>query len=156
MTGKINNPIADALGEILSKTGFKKKSDTWLYEAKDTITVINLQKSQYGQQYYVNAAIWVKALGQNKAPKENQCHIRFRLSSIVPEEQQSILSAILDLEKPISDESERSSVLSAIFEKYGLPLLNKCMSLDGLKKALDGGDLEKALVQTSVRELYSQ
>lgn len=150
-----NNPIVDALGSALIGAGFKKKSDTWYCDEEDAIAVVNVQKSQYGQQYYVNLGVWFKSFGINLMPKENQCHIRFRLSSVVPDDANAKLSNALDLDAPL-DADERRSALVAIFEQYGLTVLRRCVSFDGVRGALLDGSLSKALVQSKLRMLLEE
>lgn len=49
--------------------GFSKHSGSWYRDTDDVITVAELQKSQYGLQYYVNIALWLRPLGEAKTPK---------------------------------------------------------------------------------------
>ena len=47
----------------LKQAGFKKIRHTWRKEYPETIAVFNVQGSQWGPKYYLNLAIYVKALG---------------------------------------------------------------------------------------------
>lgn len=69
----------------LKAQGFKKKARTWTRERGDVFQILNLQKSAYGEQLYVNVAVYLKALGSEPHPPEHRCHIRARLERIAPE-----------------------------------------------------------------------
>jgi hypothetical protein len=45
--------------------GFIRKGTTLRRDQAETIAVVNLQGSQWGGRYYVNVALWLKALGGN-------------------------------------------------------------------------------------------
>lgn len=69
----------------LKALGFKKKARTWTRETQEAFQLVNLQKSQFGEQVYVNVAVYLKALGEETSPPEHRCHIRARLERIAPE-----------------------------------------------------------------------
>ncbi|WDF76661.1 DUF4304 domain-containing protein [Mucilaginibacter sp. KACC 22773] len=66
----------------LKKLGFQRKSGSWYLNEKEVIKVVNLQKSNYSDLYYVNIGAYFKEIdGKENFPKEQQCHIRTRLNS---------------------------------------------------------------------------
>src|SRR5262245_50495126 len=83
----MNAAIKKPFEESLKNAGFTKKSGSWYHDKSDAILVANLQKSNYGDQYYVNLAIWLKALGDAQYPKEHKCHIGLRLDSLASSEE---------------------------------------------------------------------
>jgi hypothetical protein len=66
------------------EAGLEKKSGSWYGRSDEVISISNLQKSQYGPQYYFNQAFWLRQLGDERFPKENKSHIRARLGSLLP------------------------------------------------------------------------
>jgi hypothetical protein len=68
--------------------GFVKKSGSWYRASDEVITVLNLQKSQYGLSCYVNIAFCLRALGAETFPQEQKCHIRFRLEILLPDREE--------------------------------------------------------------------
>lgn len=155
MKKETHNPIAETIAQVCTKAGFKKKADVWYCQMEEVVLLANLQKSQFGEQYYVNLAVWIKTLGSDLFPKENQCHIRCRLGSVLTEDLQKKLADVLDLGKAM-DESVRKAILSDLFENYGLVWLKKQTTLSDIGKLLRNGGLEKALVQVKVREIFQQ
>jgi len=77
------NVIQTTFDGFMKGAGFSKHSGSWYRDTDDVITVAELQKSQYGLQYYVNIALWLRPLGEAKTPKEQACHVRSRLSLLV-------------------------------------------------------------------------
>jgi hypothetical protein len=47
---------------ILKSNGFKRKGNYWRLEADELIKIVNLQKSQWGNQYYINYGFDIKEL----------------------------------------------------------------------------------------------
>jgi hypothetical protein len=64
--------IVTAFDEVMKKAGFRKKSGSWCLDTAETIAVANLQKSNYGEQYYVNLAVWLKGLADSVFPREHK------------------------------------------------------------------------------------
>jgi hypothetical protein len=88
--------LESAMSEILKDENFQKKGNSWYMDGADSICVINLQKSDWGGQYYVNLGVSLKCLESSPFPKEHKCHIRSRLCELV--EDQELLSQSLNLE----------------------------------------------------------
>ena len=151
----INNPnvIIDALSASLTTEGFKKKSNSWYFNNNDVVLLINLQKSQYGYQYYLNCAIALKILGAVKFPKEHLCHIRFRLTSIVPDDKKKTVESIFDLENELFSDEVRKEQIAKLICEYVLPILKKCSSIVGITDVVKSGQLAKAMVHKKVKEL---
>ena len=115
------------------------------------MAVIELQKSEYGPQYYVNVALWLLPLSQSQFPKEETCHIRTRLGRLFPQEEKR-LKEILDLEYPM-DEATRETQFRGILENLLLPALAECSTVAGLKGGLGGGLLKSSLVNREAQKL---
>jgi len=149
--------MSDAFGKPLKSAGFKKKKgDTWYLAKDETILVLNLQKSNYGKQYYVNLAVWLISLGDAEAPSEHQCHVRLRWGALIPEEQKRI-ERLLNLEDlSISDEA-RIIAIGELLQKYVLPFFSKVGSLAGLQSLYRTNSLPKScLVDRKAKELLCQ
>jgi len=109
-----------------------KKAGSWYRRSDETIVVLNLQKSNYGLSYYVNAAIWLLAAGPAQSPKPSQCHIQTRLERLVPAESRDRLEALLNLESPIEEEARREELL-AQFHQHLLPVVESAVTLNSLR-----------------------
>jgi len=145
------NVVEKTLEGVASFAGFSRHSGAWYLRNAETIEVVELQKSQYGQQYYVNAALWLLPLGESQFPKEEKCHIRSRLGVLFPEHEHS-LKQILDLEYPM-DEATRVIEFRRILETLLLPTLAACSTLARLKGRTGDRLLKSSLVTKEAQKL---
>lgn len=65
--------------------GFVKNSGSWYLEREETILVADLQKSNYSQRYFLNLSVWLREIEEARFPAERKCHVRTRLTQLVPD-----------------------------------------------------------------------
>lgn len=82
MLGKSWNVVAQSLDSVLREHGFTRRKKTWYRREEETILLVNLQKSDVGEDFYINLGILIRRLSENPAPKVSECHIMERLESI--------------------------------------------------------------------------
>lgn len=123
--------VKRTLGEFLSGLGFRRRSGAWYRKGSETITVIELQCSQYSAKYYLNIGLWLLALGNVDYPKEMRCHIRTRLTELFPDQDDHI-ERMLDLTNGIAD-SERVDGLLQIFNDGLLSTIENTASIASLE-----------------------
>jgi hypothetical protein len=75
-------PVKEIVNDELTKLGFEKGGLNWYKHYKEVIHVVALQKSAWGNSYYINLAVWVNELGSSEQPKCRECHLQVRLDSI--------------------------------------------------------------------------
>jgi len=68
--------LEQAIARILKPLGYTKRAATWHRDREEVISVLNLQKSQWGEDWYLNLGVYLKALGGEKRPAESRCHVR--------------------------------------------------------------------------------
>jgi hypothetical protein len=147
--------VKEALGTPLAEAGFKRKSDTWYRGNDEVVLVVNLQKSQYGDQYYVNCGVALKSLGAVEFPKEHHCHIRFRLTAIVSDAKRKDIESVFDLENDSLSDQVRRGEVSKFIRSIALPILEGCSSRDGIIETIKSGKFVKAMVHKQVKDLIS-
>lgn len=69
--------LIDLLDEMLKPMGFKKRGNNWSSETDEVIRIVNLQRSQFGNFYYLNYGYIVKSLPLN----DWKTHVEHRLGS---------------------------------------------------------------------------
>lgn len=93
--------------------GFRRKGTTLYRDQEETIAVVNLQGSQYGGRYYVNVALWLRAVEEEPFPKAHKCHLQTRLTTLralnASEDE-----AYLNLSSDLSDEDRRRDFRAAL------------------------------------------
>ncbi|MEZ2328622.1 DUF4304 domain-containing protein [Mesorhizobium sp. RCC_202] len=120
--------FVEAIVETANRHGFRGVRTTNFYrEWPETICVLNLQKSSWGPQFYINAAVWFKRLGPERRPKEYNCHIRWRVNSQMGDAQSKAFTQALDLEYALPDDKRQSLVRDGV-DTYGFCLLARCDS----------------------------
>ncbi len=141
--------VHDALERFGREAGMEKKSGVWYRRNDAVVAISDLQKSQYGPQYYFNQGFWLNELGDERYPKGVKCHITLRLETLVPEERHRI-AQLLDLEHEMPDE-ERVDELVALLNQRMLPVIERGSSLAGLRAMVDDGTLASAAIRGSAQ-----
>lgn len=142
--------VQQAFDRFGKEAGFEKKSGSWYWRGDEVIAVSNLQKSQYGPQYYLNQGYWLTQFGHERFPKEHKCHIRVRLGSLLPNES-SRIEELLDLDREMPDE-QRIEALVALLRGRLLPLIERGSSVAGLRALLDEGAFKAAGIRGPAQE----
>jgi len=146
MTTSAAKLLHGAIAEAAAPAGFRKKGSSWYCEEVDATLVLSPQKSQYGSQYFLNLGIYWRRLGEKSAPKEEECHIRGRISSVLPDELGQQVERSLDFEdSSISDEERRGAVRDALAQ-YAIPMLKRCSTTEGLREEHRRSSLRRFLV----------
>ncbi len=98
MKHKNFNVIAQCLDELLRKHGFTRIKKNWYHREEDTILIVNLQKSAFGNQFRVGLGVLIRSLSDNPAPKINECHIMEQVERLALQAGQSSSQASAQLE----------------------------------------------------------
>lgn len=149
----MSNVIKQAFTSTVRKAGFKKKGAGWFHETDDAVLVVNLQRSSFGEQYFVNLAVWLKALGGMKFPKEYDCHIRIRATALDAERQRYWETEVFNLERAEMPDRTRLELIQSFVEKIAVPFLLACGSLSELRRLYREGRLTGAAVITTAQRL---
>lgn len=112
-----------------------KKGASLYLEQVATIGVFNLQRSQWGPHYYVNIALWLRALGEDTRPKEYACHVRTRMDALFSDETEYI-HGLLDSGE-VADFDQRRGQIVLLLER-ALGVLRACADLEGLRGSDEG------------------
>ena len=138
-----------ALAAVLKEAGFTMKGQSFFLDGQDTIVVLNLQKSDFDEQYYVNVGIWLKALGSTAFPAENKCHILARLTSLFTSEF-NVIERACHLTSATEEDLVR---FVGIAKTIVVPFCASCLHIDGLKERHGSGQFRKALVLKEAKQL---
>jgi hypothetical protein len=140
--------LKNSIALPLKKAGFVKKGLSWWIDSKDIIVVVNLQKCDWGDYYFINIGFWLKALEKGLFPKEHECHLSYRAESLFPEQRELILvSCHLEMSDP-----ELLADLSTFIESPLIPFLIECTQESKLKELLAQGVLNNGLVWIEARK----
>ena len=132
----------------LENSGLVKNGrQSWYLHGKDIIIVINLQKSNWNELYYINIGIWLNALGEASFPLHNHCHLHYRVESLFPRQRELIYNGCY-LEK---GNIELLKDLTTFIESELSPLLQECTNEARLKELFSQGSMENGLVTVEAR-----
>ena len=138
------------------QAGFQKHSDTWYRRCPDLVQVLNLQKSQYGNQYYLNVGIYVPSIGaaSSQWPKEHQCHVRMRAKTLVSEESKDVarFESAMDLEDGSVSNDMREQEIGRFLDEHVASFLDSAKSLEDLRSLIGSGRLSNALVHKKLKQ----
>jgi hypothetical protein len=123
-----DNILHAAISPELIAHGFRRHRQAWYRSTREVVQVFNLQKSQWGEQYYMNLGLWLKELGGLATPPESKCHIRIRATELP---RAKAIARLLDLDKDVPS-VERSNALRAALVAHVFPFFDACSSLDGI------------------------
>ncbi len=104
--------VANILSEILLPIGFKKKGDYWVINGDVITKMVNLQKSQFENSFYINYGYIIKAI-----PLDNlMMHVYKRVGALDDNENKRI-KELLNLENNISNEERAKQLKQLIYDK---------------------------------------
>lgn len=148
--------LTNAIDNVLGTAGFSRKGASWYLSSPDTVGIVDLQRSDYGKQYYLNIAIWLKNLGDTTTPKEHQCHIRCRATSLTGIDS-SAIQQLFDVQDQSLTDAERTARIEEFICERVLPFIREATSLATLQVAFREGRLPKGcLIHRDARALLSR
>jgi hypothetical protein len=147
---KTTNPLKLALEESLVPAGFARNGDTWYRSATETVQVVNLQKSAWGEQYYLNVGLWFRALGEQAHPKEQHCHVRTRVEDLLADGSRT--KDLLDLDVEMAD-VVRKEQFAGLVRSQLLPFFDECRTIDGVRPLYAAGRLSRSFIRKAARTL---
>lgn len=152
---EIKNPIISAISLEIGGLGFTRKSNNWTRASAEVSQVINLQKSNYGRQYYINLGFLPKEMTQDAGayahPRHEKCPIRLRIDDILPNPAHEIAET-LDLEKEIFTPDDRAKRVRE-FMVCIAPTLDRLLTIEGLRRAYAEGTFRRALIMLRAKAL---
>lgn len=122
--------LIELMNEILCPLGFKHKGNNWLFNEAELSKIINLQKSCFGNYYYINYGFIIKAIKLDGL----YMHIDNRLASKNREEQKEI-DTLLDFEFDMP-KKRRLFLLKQKIELIILPVMQNVNSEEDIKNEL--------------------
>ncbi len=143
------------INDEMCRAGYTRKGTNWYRDWPTVISLLNLQKSNYDDLWFINIAFWLKGVGQPKVPPpEHLCHVRIRATSAFPNVR-SQLEQSCTLNTMISDE-RRKAILVKIFEETILPFMTKAGCQDGLLNMIKEGCFDSGFVKQSALQGFSR
>jgi Domain of unknown function (DUF4304) len=144
------NAVQRGFDRFGQEAGFEKKSGSWYRRGDEVISISNLQKSQFGAQYFFNQGFWLRQLDDEPFPKSNVAHIAARIEDLLPEVEERV-GELLDLEFEMPEE-QRVDELVGLLNEHLLPLIERGGSIAGLRSMVDDGTFVAAGIRGPAQE----
>ncbi len=127
------NPVKMIVKDLMKSAGFRCKKNSWYRLSNDLIQVLNIQKSAWGDQYYINLGLdyydgSFQYPSEYKFPAEYMFGLRIRASRLL----EDVDFKALDYTENYNPE-KRTKAIKDIFYK-SLDFLNRCNSTSVLKE----------------------
>jgi hypothetical protein len=145
--------LESLLDAQLITQGFRKKASSWYRQAEGALQVVDLQKSSYGMQFYVNLCcvpIGMEVEGM-PTPKEHKCPVRIRLTSAFPDQREKI-EKVFDLDAVNIPDSEREEWVVSFAREFILPFLDYMKDAPSLRRAIEQGRFKQAWVNLTAQK----
>jgi hypothetical protein len=144
--------LQSVFDEVLVTHGLSRKANAWYRISQHAVQVVELQKSNFGLQFYVNICCALDGMEVKGMPhpQPSDCPVRLRLTSIHQQSKESI-DRTLDLEAHDIQDDARRAQIRTILNNIIVPSLEYLKDADSLSKAINGGKLNSALLTVAVR-----
>lgn len=145
--------LESVFGAPLSVQGFKKKASTWYRQLEGILQVVNLQKSSWGMQFYVNlcfvpAGMEIEGM---PTPKQHKCPIWIRLEAAFPEQKEEI-EKVFELEASTISEQDKAEEVVRLVNELVLPFMARMKDTFSLREAVEGGRFKNAWVNLAAQK----
>jgi hypothetical protein len=143
--------LKKTVGGSLEPVGFVKKGQTWYFTGQDAIAVVNLQKWDFGERYFLNVGISLKTLGGPEWPDEKQCQIQSRATALFRGAHE-LLTRACSLEEATAEDL---GALGHFLREELAPFCIACAELGRLRVLFKESRFERALVMKNAREILA-
>lgn len=125
-------------GEVAKENGFERAYEGWFKEFPEIIQVLDLQKSNYGNYYYLNIKLFIQGAFGSKYVKSKKL-VKTDGGDIFLRQPDNC-SNLLDLDAPLED-TERKEGLQRMFNDFISPFSMKTTTKEGIKVLHNKGEL---------------
>lgn len=101
--------------------------------------VLNLQKHEFSNLWWLNMGIWISDLGHNPWPQEHKCHVRSRVLSLWPREREFEIMDLFDLDWDGPSDDEWSDMLETFAREELAPMCKPLIDKQTLIEAIKVG-----------------
>lgn len=140
------------VAEQFLSAGFHRKSGGWYKSGPDAILVMALQKSDFGNFFYLNVGVCIKALSDEPFPKVNGCHVSMRADALLAV---NGVSVDLGLNMDEGTPEDFDATLRVLNEQL-LPMSSEFLDLEGLRRHHRQSTFKRALVLWQAREILEE
>ncbi len=125
-------------GDIAKEHNFKKAFSGWYKESPECLSILELQKSNFGNYYQLNIKIFIQGVfGKTYLPVK--ALIKSSMGHVNSSETNDYKN-VFDFDEP-TDSSLRIERLKELFKNHIVPFTDKALSKSGIRELVDKGDI---------------
>ena len=124
--------------ELACKCGFKSEFGGWFKASEESILVLNLQKSNFSNLFYLNIKIFMQGIRGNTYVISKE--LSMKEPGNIFRRQPKEYDVTFDLGSTLSDE-QRIDNLESLFKSFIAPFSEKCMSKRGINELWKDGQI---------------
>lgn len=146
--------IESDISPLMKKTGFKKKGIRWFYETSETILILELQKSYFGELYYINLSIYFKEFEPIVPSLAYAEHLGIRLYEFLTNDE-SKYKKYLDMEEYSMTYEEKIGWITNLISERAIPMLMLFKTLEKSKEVLKNYEkynIPKSLLYSALKK----
>ena len=118
-------------GAIAKESGFERTYEAWFKESPEVILVLDLQKSNFGNNYYLNVKLFIQGTFGNTYSKSKKL-VKTDGGNIFLRQPDNY-SDLLNLDTALEDH-ERNDGLRKMFSEFITPFCNKTNTKEAIKE----------------------
>lgn len=152
MTSTKKKALEAVFDRILRSANFTRKGTAWYRQAHGALQLLDLQKSSYGAQFYVNLCCVPNGMDVEgmPMPKEHKCPVGIRLSAAFSDRAKEI-EDLLNLENQEINDAQRSEKLAVVLATLALPFFEQMRDAAALKMAIEKGAFQRGRINLKAR-----
>jgi hypothetical protein len=125
-------------GDIAKEHNFKKAFSGWYKESPECLSILELQKSNFGNYYQLNIKIFIQGVfGKTYLPVKDL--IKSSMGHVNSSETNEYKN-VFDFDEPM-DSNIRIEKLKELFKNHIVPFTDKALSKSGIRELADKGDI---------------
>jgi Domain of unknown function (DUF4304) len=121
------NDIVRIIDPLLKNEGYVRKGSSWYKDVATMSPFLNLQKSRWGEQYFISLNVVLKHLLQKEKFSH---HVAIRFEPLVGDD----VVKIFDLENELKDGDREAEIINVV--KTIMPTLKQFESAEGIKEVV--------------------
>lgn len=125
-------------GEIAKSSKFENVFGGWFKESTESIIVLDLQKSNFGDYYEMNIKIYVQGIFGNNYSKSKNL-VKREIGNIF-RRQPPEYKSVFNFDEPMDDE-KRKADLAKLFSDFIVPFTDKALSKSGIRELAEKGEI---------------
>ena len=128
----------NVFGEVAKTIRFESAFGGWFKESSESIIVLDLQKSHFGDYYEMNIKVYIQGMFGNHYTR-NKDLVKKNIGNVF-RRQPSEYNDVLDFDTYMDDET-RKNRLEKLFVEFIVPFTDKALSKSGLNTLSENGEI---------------